>query len=84
MFFCVEIIGGIVIFLVMSYILVVNFGIVFGLWFGEVGIFYGGVFFVIVVGVFIVIMVMVLFVNLFIGLVFGMGVNVFFVGVIIG
>ncbi|PII01623.1 NCS2 family permease [Acholeplasma laidlawii] len=82
--FRAEIIGGIVTFLAMSYILVVNPGIASGLWSGEAGIPYGGVFFATVVGAFIATMVMALLANLPIGLAPGMGVNAFFVGVIIG
>lgn len=82
--FRAEIIGGIVTFLAMSYILVVNPGIASGLWSGQAGIPYGGVFFATVVGAFIATMVMALLANLPIGLAPGMGVNAFFVGVIIG
>lgn len=81
-----EIIGGIVTFLAMSYILVVNPGIASGLWSDPAiaGIPYGGVFFATVVGAFLASMVMALLANLPIALAPGMGVNAFFVGVIIG
>ena len=81
-----EIIGGIVTFLAMSYILVVNPGIASGLWSDPaiVGIPYGGVFFATVVGAFLASMVMALLANLPVALAPGMGVNAFFVGVIIG
>src|SRR5690554_7445179 len=55
--FRAEIIGGIVTFLAMSYILVVNPGIASGLWSGQAGIPYGGVFFATVIGAFIATMV---------------------------
>lgn len=79
-----EIIGGLVTFLAMSYILVVNPGIASGLWSGEAGIPYGGVFFATVVGAFLATMIMALLANLPVALAPGMGVNAFFVGVIIG
>jgi len=82
--FRAEIIGGLVTFLAMSYILVVNPGIASGLWSGEAGIPYGGVFFATVMGSFIATMIMALLANLPIGLAPGMGVNAFFVGIIIG
>lgn len=79
-----EVIGGIVTFLAMSYILVVNPGIASGLWSGEAGIPYGGVFFATVVGAFLATLIMALLANLPVALAPGMGVNAFFVGVIIG
>ncbi len=79
-----EIIGGVVTFLAMSYILVVNPGIASGLWSGQPGIPYGGVFFATVVGAFLATMVMALLANLPVALAPGMGVNAFFIGVIIG
>ena len=82
--FRAEILGGLVTFLAMSYILVVNPGIASGLWSGEAGIPYGGVFFATVMGSFIATMIMALLANLPIGLAPGMGVNAFFVGIIIG
>ena len=82
--FRAEIVGGIVTFLAMSYILVVNPGIASGLWSGQAGIPYGGVFFATVMGSFIATMIMALLANLPIGLAPGMGINAFFVGIIIG
>lgn len=82
--FRTEILGGLVTFLAMSYILVVNPGIASGAWSGQAGIPYGGVFFATCVGSFIATLVMGLLANLPIGLAPGMGVNAFFVGVIIG
>lgn len=79
-----EILGGLVTFLAMSYILVVNPGIASGLWSGQLGIPYGGVFFATCVGAFLATAIMALIANLPIGLAPGMGVNAFFVGVIIG
>lgn len=79
-----ESIGGVVTFLAMSYILVVNPGIASGLWSGNAGIPYGGVFFATVIGAFLATMIMALLANLPVALAPGMGVNAFFVGVIIG
>src|SRR5690554_5064366 len=84
--FRAEILGGIVTFLAMSYILVVNPGIASGQWSNPAidGIPYGGVFFATVVGAFLATMIMALLANLPVGLAPGMGVNAFFVGIIIG
>lgn len=82
--FKVETIGGIVTFLAMAYILVVNPGISSGLWLGEPGIPYGGVFFATALGAFLATLMMALLANLPVALAPGMGVNAFFVGTIIG
>lgn len=79
-----EILGGIVTFLAMSYILVVNPGISSGLWSGEAGIPYGGVFFATCVGSVIAILIMAIFANLPIALAPGMGINAFFIGIVVG
>jgi AGZA family xanthine/uracil permease-like MFS transporter len=76
-----EILGGIVTFLAMSYILIVNPLIVSG---APGGIPYGGVFFATCVGSFVATLVMALLANLPVALAPGMGVNAFFVGIIIG
>lgn len=82
--FRIETIGGIVTFLAMAYILVVNPGISSGLWSGNAGIPYGGVFFATAVGAFLATLLMALLANLPIALAPGMGVNAFFIGTIIG
>ena len=82
--FRTEILGGIVTFLAMSYILVVNPGISSGLWSDQAGIPYGGVFFATCIGSFAATLIMALLAKLPVGLAPGMGVNAFFVGVIIG
>lgn len=79
-----EIIGGVVTFLAMSYILVVNPGIASGQWSNNAGIPYGGVFFATAAGAMIATLVMAFLAKLPIGLAPGMGVNAFFIGTIIG
>ena len=79
-----ETIGGIVTFLATAYILVVTPGISSGLWLGEPGIPYGGVFFATALGAFLATLMMALLANLPVALAPGMGVNAFFVGTIIG
>lgn len=81
--FRTEILGGLVTFLAMSYILVVNPLIVSG---GDSapGIPYGGVFFATCVGSAIAIVIMALLANLPIALAPGMGINAFFIGVVVG
>lgn len=82
--FRTETIGGMVTFLAMAYILVVNPGISSGLFGGEPGIPYGGVFFATAVGAFLATLLMALLAKLPIALAPGMGINAFFVGTIIG
>lgn len=81
-----ETIGGFVTFLAMSYILVVNPGIASGLFTGQLGegIPYGGVFFATAAGAFLATALMAFLANLPIALAPGMGVNVFFIGTIVG
>src|SRR5690554_4051173 len=75
--FRTEILGGIVTFLAMSYILVVNPGISSGLWSDQAGIPYGGVFFATCIGSFAATLIMALLAKLPVGLAPGMGVNAF-------
>src|SRR5690625_2011946 len=78
-----ETYGGIVTFLAMSYILVVNPLIVSGLLVGAVGVPYGAVFIATAVSAVIATLLMGLLANLPISLAPGMGINAFFVNVII-
>src|SRR5690554_1810509 len=80
-----ESLGGLVTFLAMSYILVVNPGIASGRFDGIAGgIPYGGVFFATAVGAFLATFLMAFLANLPIALAPGMGVNAFFIGTIVG
>src|SRR5690554_5286493 len=81
-----ESLGGLVTFLAMSYILVVNPGIASGRFdnMEMLGIPYGGVFFATAVGAFIATFLMAFLANLPIALAPGMGVNAFFIGTIVG
>src|SRR5690554_4440968 len=81
-----ETLGGLVTFLAMSYILVVNPGIASGRFSGQemLGIPYGGVFFATAVGAFFATLLMAFLANLPIALAPGMGVNAFFIGTIVG
>lgn len=81
--FKTETYGGIVTFLAMSYILVVNPLIVSGLLVGAVGVPYGAVFIATAVSAVIATLLMGLLANLPISLAPGMGINAFFVNVII-
>lgn len=84
--FSKESIGGLVTFLAMSYILVVNPGIASGKFSGQeaFGIPYGGVFFATAAGAFLATLLMAFLANLPIALAPGMGVNAFFIGTIVG
>lgn len=81
-----ETLGGLVTFLAMSYILVVNPGIASGRFSGQemLGIPYGGVFFATAIGAFFATLLMAFLANLPIALAPGMGVNAFFIGTIVG
>ena len=82
--FSKESLGGLVTFLAMSYILVVNPGIASGLWSGHEGIPYGGVFVATALGACIATLLMAFLANLPVALAPGMGVNAFFIGTIVG
>lgn len=75
----IEVIVGIIIFLMMVYIIFVNFEILFSM-----GMDCNVVFVVICLVVVLGLLVMVLWVNWFIGMVLGMGLNVFFVFIVVG
>jgi len=81
--FRAETLGGIVTFLAMSYILVVN-PIIVSDQFNPNGIPYGGVFIATAAGSFVATMLMALIANLPIALAPGMGINAFFIGTIVG
>lgn len=72
--FCIEFFVGVIIFLIMCYIIIVNLMILF-----EMGMDYGVVFVVICFVVVIGCLVMGIVVNYLIVLVLGMGLNVYFI-----